>query len=69
VSVLGIAVDADGGKFYWTRKGGNDAGLGRIFRANIQVPQGQSAENRRDIELLYDNLGTPGTPLKVATPA
>jgi hypothetical protein len=56
---VGIAVDTDGGKFYWTQKGGHDAGLGRIFRANIQVPQGQSAENRSDIELLYDNLPEP----------
>jgi hypothetical protein len=55
----GIAVDTDGGKFYWTPKGGNDAGLGRIFRTNIQVPQGQSPENRRDIELLYDNHPEP----------
>jgi len=56
---VGIAVDAEGGKFYWTQKGGRDAGLGRICRANIRVPQGQSAENRRDIELLYDNLPEP----------
>jgi len=56
---VGIAVDADGGKFYWTQKGGHHAGLGRIFRASIQVPQGQSAENRGDIELLYDNLPEP----------
>ena len=48
---VGIAVDPDGGKFYWTQKGGHDAGRGRILRANIQVPQGQSAENRTDIEL------------------
>ena len=51
---VGIAVDTVGGKFYWTQKG-----LGRICRANIQVPQGQSAENRRDIEILYDNLPEP----------
>src|SRR5271170_524530 len=56
---VGIAVDAEGGKFYWTQKGGHHAGLGRIFRANIQVSQGQSAKNRRDIELLYDNLPEP----------
>ena len=56
---VGIAVDTDGGKFYWTQKGGHHAGLGRICRANIQVPQGQSAENRTDIELLYDNLPEP----------
>src|SRR5271163_4530333 len=35
---VGIAVDTDGGKFYWTQKGGHDAGLGRISRANIQLP-------------------------------
>ena len=56
---VGIAVDTDGGKFYWTQKGGHDAGLGRICRANIQVPQGQSAGNRTDIEILYDNLPEP----------
>ena len=56
---VGIAVDADTGKFYWTQKGGHHAGVGRIFRANIQLPQGQSAENRSDIELLYDNLPEP----------
>lgn len=56
---VGIAVDADGGRLYWTQKGGDNAGLGRIFRANIQVPQGQSAADREDIELLYDNLPEP----------
>src|SRR5579871_3402423 len=56
---VGIAVDPDGGKFYWTQKGGSDAGSGRMFRANIHVPQGQSAENRGDIELLYGNLPEP----------
>jgi DNA-binding beta-propeller fold protein YncE len=56
---VGIAVDTDGGKFYWTQKGGHHAGVGRICRANIQVPQGQSARNRSDIELLYDNLPEP----------
>ncbi|MFZ0685470.1 MAG: hypothetical protein WAM89_07985 [Terriglobales bacterium] len=56
---VGIAVDPDGGEFYWTQKGGHHAGLGRIFRANIEVPQGQSAESRRDIELLYDKLPEP----------
>ncbi len=56
---VGIAVDTDGGKFYWTQKGGHDSGLGRIFRANIQLPQGQSPGSRSDIELLYDNLPEP----------
>ena len=56
---VGIAVDTDDGKLYWTQKGDRDAGVGRICRANIQLPQGQSAEDRTDIELLYDNLPEP----------
>ncbi len=56
---VGIAVDAAGGKFYWTQKGSDDAGQGRIFRANIKLPRGQTPANRQDIELLYDNLPEP----------
>ena len=56
---VGIAVDAEGGKFYWTQKGPGNAGDGRIFRANIEIPQGQSPANRTDIELLYENLPEP----------
>jgi DNA-binding beta-propeller fold protein YncE len=56
---VGIAVDADGGKFYWTQKGSDDAGQGRIFRANTQFPRGETPANRQDIELLYDNLPEP----------
>jgi len=56
---VGIAVDAEGGKFYWTQKGAGNAGDGRIFRANIETPQGQSPANRTDIELLYENLPEP----------
>jgi len=56
---VGIAVDPDGGKFYWTQKGGDNAGEGRIFRAGIEIPAGQSPVNRTDIELLYDKLPEP----------
>jgi DNA-binding beta-propeller fold protein YncE len=56
---VGIAVDAAGGKFYWTQKGDDNAGQGRIFRANIALPRGASPANRQDIELLYDNLPEP----------
>jgi DNA-binding beta-propeller fold protein YncE len=56
---VGIAVDAERGKFYWTQKGGDDAGQGRIFQANIQIPDGQTPSDRGDIELLYDNLPEP----------
>jgi DNA-binding beta-propeller fold protein YncE len=56
---VGIAVDTEGGKFYWTQKGAGNAGEGRIFRANIEIPKGQSPANRTDIELLYENLPEP----------
>ncbi|MCU1287228.1 MAG: 3-hydroxyacyl-CoA dehydrogenase [Acidobacteriales bacterium] len=56
---VGIAVDAEGGKFYWTQKGPDNAGQGQIFRANLEIPKGQAPANRADIELLYDNLPEP----------
>ena len=45
-----ILLDSEG-----SRKGGQ----GRIFRANIELPEGQTPANRRDIELLYENLPEP----------
>jgi hypothetical protein len=56
---VGIALDVEGGKLYWTQKGSDNAGEGRIFRANLEIPKGQSAANRKDIELLYDGLPEP----------
>ena len=56
---VGIAVDAAGGKFYWTQKGDDNAGQGRIFRANLELPQGQNPANRKDIELLFESLPEP----------
>ena len=56
---VGVAVDADAGKLYWTQKGGDNAGDGRILRANIDIPRGQTPTNRTDIELLYDKLPEP----------
>src|SRR5712672_813215 len=56
---VGIAIDVDGGKLYWTQKGTDNAGKGRIFRANLEVPKGQTPANRKDIELLFDGLPEP----------
>ena len=56
---VGIAVDAQGGKFYWTQKGNDDAGQGRILRANLEIPKGQTPANREDIEVLFDGLPEP----------
>jgi hypothetical protein len=56
---VGITVDPERGQFYWTQKGGDDAGVGRIFRANLEMPKGQTAANRTDIEVLFENLPEP----------
>jgi len=56
---VGIAVDVNSGKFYWTQKGNDNAGQGRIFRAGLEIPKGQTPANRKDIEVLYDNLPEP----------
>ena len=56
---VGVAVDADSGTIYWTQKGPDNAGEGRLFRAGIEIPKGQSASNRADIEVLYDGLPEP----------
>jgi hypothetical protein len=56
---VGIALDVERGKVYWTQKGAEKAGQGRIFRANLEIPEGQSPANRQDIEVLYENLPEP----------
>ncbi|KAK5120091.1 hypothetical protein LTR85_006572 [Meristemomyces frigidus] len=56
---VGIAVDAKHGKFYWSQKGPSKGGQGRLFRANIDMPTGKTAEDRDDIELLFDQLPEP----------
>jgi DNA-binding beta-propeller fold protein YncE len=56
---VGITVDPIEGKFYWSQKGGDNEGVGRILRANIDIPTGESPANRSDIELLFDRLPEP----------
>jgi DNA-binding beta-propeller fold protein YncE len=56
---VGVAIDIDGGNVYWTQKGPDNAGQGRICRAGIDVPSGQTASRRADIEVLYDGLPEP----------
>ena len=56
---VGIAVDPDRGHIYWTQKGPDNAGLGLLLRAGIDIPKGQSAATRKDIEVLYDGLPEP----------
>jgi len=56
---VGATVDPKLRKVYWSQKGPDNAGLGRIFRANIDVPKGENPANRSDIELLFDWLPEP----------
>jgi hypothetical protein len=56
---VGIAVDHVAGHLYWTQKGPSDAGLGRILRAGIDLPAGESAIGRNDIEVVFKDLPEP----------
>ncbi|MUL78149.1 hypothetical protein [Mycolicibacterium sp. CBMA 226] len=56
---VGIAVDRVNKLIYWTQKGAPDAGEGRIFRCGTEIPAGQTATDRRDIELLWQDLPEP----------
>jgi hypothetical protein len=56
---VGIAVDPTRGQVYWTQKGPDDAGMGRILRAGVDLPDGHSAGTRTDIEVLLDGLPEP----------
>jgi hypothetical protein len=56
---VGITIDPKLGKIYWTQKGPTKGGLGRLCRANIDIPKGESPANRSDIEVLFDQLPEP----------
>ena len=56
---VGIAIDKETGKLYWSQKGADNAGEGRILRANIELHRGESADNRSDIEVLFEGLPEP----------
>ncbi|WP_426436996.1 3-hydroxyacyl-CoA dehydrogenase [Bradyrhizobium genosp. P] len=56
---VGLAIDPKFGRIYWTQKGPDNAGLGRIFRANVEIPAGQTVATRSDIEIFYDGLPEP----------
>jgi hypothetical protein len=56
---VGLTIDPKFGRIYWTQKGPDNAGLGRIFRANVEIPPGQTAQTRSDIEIFFDGLPEP----------
>ena len=56
---VGITIDPKRGQIYWTQKGADNSGLGRIFRAGLDIPEGEDAANRTDIEIWFDDLPEP----------
>jgi DNA-binding beta-propeller fold protein YncE len=56
---VGLTIDPKRGHIYWSQKGPDNAGLGRICRANLEIPAGQTAAARSDIEIFFDRLPEP----------
>jgi len=56
---VGITIDPERRHIYWTQKGPDNAGLGRLFRAGIDLPRGETAANRSDVEVVYHGLPEP----------
>jgi hypothetical protein len=56
---VGVAVDPAREHLYWTQKGPAKGGEGRIFRAGLTIPDGETPERRSDIELLWSGLPEP----------
>ncbi|MFF0778216.1 hypothetical protein [Streptomyces sp. NPDC003720] len=56
---VGVAVDAGAGHLYWTQKGPPKGGQGQILRAGLQLPAGETAESRTDVEVLWSGLPEP----------
>jgi hypothetical protein len=56
---VGLTIDPKFGHIYWTQKGPDNSGLGRLFRANVEIPAGQTAATRSDIEIFFDGLPEP----------
>ena len=56
---VGVAVDRERGYVYWSQKGPSKGGQGRILRTTIDLPAGETAEARSNIEVLWSDLPEP----------
>jgi sugar lactone lactonase YvrE len=56
---VGLALDLKAGKVYWSQKGADGQRQGVIKRANLDLPEGQTATNRADIETVFAQLAEP----------
>jgi sugar lactone lactonase YvrE len=56
---VGITIDPQRKQIYWTQKGPTKGNQGRLFRAGLELPRGETAANRSDIEVFFDRLPEP----------
>jgi hypothetical protein len=56
---VGVTLDPVRHQIYWTQKGPDNGDVGRIFRAGIEIPKGETAATRSDIEVFFDRLPEP----------
>jgi hypothetical protein len=56
---VGIAVDHGWDEIYWTQKGPDNGNVGQLYRANIDIPPGETPGARSDVELIVDRLPEP----------
>jgi hypothetical protein len=56
---VGITIDLERRQIYWTQKGPDNGEQGRILRAGLDVPKGETAANRSDVEVFFDHLPEP----------
>jgi hypothetical protein len=56
---VGVTIDPERKQIYWTQKGPDNGNRGRLFRAGLEIPSGETAGNRSDIEVFFDNLPEP----------
>jgi len=56
---VGLTIDSRHEKIYWSQKGPDNAGRGSIFRANLEIPRGESPSSRSDIEVFFGGLPEP----------
>jgi sugar lactone lactonase YvrE len=56
---VGITIDPERSQIYWTQKGPDNGNQGRLFRAGLEIPQGETAAKRTDVELFFDHLPEP----------
>jgi hypothetical protein len=56
---VGVTVDPLREHIYWTQKGPDNGEVGRLCRAGLDIPKGERAARRSDVEVLFDRLPEP----------